>query len=59
MGLTGPRDSAGIGAAALDGQGHSSTGKTRLAWWISRLMPAFYARTMKRRLGAEFEDLQR
>lgn len=26
----------------------------RLAWWFSRLAPAAYARTMKRRLGAEF-----
>jgi NAD(P)-dependent dehydrogenase (short-subunit alcohol dehydrogenase family) len=29
----------------------------RLAWWISRLTPAFYARTMKRRLGAEFQEV--
>lgn len=28
---------------------------SRLAWWLSRLAPALYARTMKRRLGAEFE----
>ena len=28
---------------------------SRLAWWISRLAPAYYARVMKRRLGAEFE----
>ena len=27
----------------------------RLAWWISRLAPRFYARSMKRRVGAEFE----
>jgi NAD(P)-dependent dehydrogenase (short-subunit alcohol dehydrogenase family) len=27
---------------------------SRLAWWISRLAPRLYARTMKRRLGAEF-----
>ncbi len=29
----------------------------RLAWWLSRLMPAYYARIMKRRLGAEFAQL--
>jgi len=29
----------------------------RLAWWLSRLAPRFYARTMKRRLGAEFAGL--
>jgi NAD(P)-dependent dehydrogenase (short-subunit alcohol dehydrogenase family) len=28
---------------------------SRLAWWISRLAPAFYARAMKRRVGAEFD----
>jgi NAD(P)-dependent dehydrogenase (short-subunit alcohol dehydrogenase family) len=28
---------------------------SRLAWWISRLAPAAYARAMKRRVGAEFE----
>lgn len=28
----------------------------RLAWWLSRLTPSAYARTMKRRLGAEFEQ---
>jgi NAD(P)-dependent dehydrogenase (short-subunit alcohol dehydrogenase family) len=28
----------------------------RLAWWLSRLAPAAYVRTMKRRLGAEFEQ---
>ncbi len=28
---------------------------SRMAWWTSRLMPAFYARAMKRRLGAEFD----
>ena len=28
----------------------------RLAWWFSRLAPAAYSRTMKRRLGAEFEQ---
>lgn len=27
---------------------------SRLAWWLSRLAPASYARAMKRRLGAEF-----
>ena len=27
---------------------------SRLAWWVSRLLPAAYARTMKRRVGAEF-----
>ena len=27
---------------------------SRLAWWLSRLLPATYARTMKRRVGAEF-----
>ncbi len=29
---------------------------SRLAWWFSRLAPGAYARTMKRRLGAEFES---
>lgn len=29
----------------------------RLAWWLSRLMPASYARIMKQRLGAEFAQL--
>ena len=28
---------------------------SRLAWWINRLAPNLYARTMKRRVGAEFE----
>ncbi len=28
---------------------------SRVAWWTSRLMPALYARAMKRRLGAEFD----
>ena len=32
---------------------------SRLAWWVSRLAPAFYARTMKRRVGAEFDKLPR
>ncbi|OHC64031.1 MAG: hypothetical protein A3H93_17845 [Rhodocyclales bacterium RIFCSPLOWO2_02_FULL_63_24] len=27
---------------------------SRLAWWLSRLTPALYAHTMKRRVGAEF-----
>ena len=27
---------------------------SRLAWWASKLAPGFYARTMKRRAGAEF-----
>lgn len=27
---------------------------SRLAWWLSRLAPGFYAGTMKRRLGDEF-----
>jgi len=27
---------------------------SRLAWWLSRLAPALYARTMKRRVGGEF-----
>ena len=27
---------------------------SRLAWWLSRLAPATYARIMKRRVGAEF-----
>ena len=30
---------------------------SRLAWWISRLVPAFYARVMKRRVGAEFPNV--
>jgi hypothetical protein len=25
-----------------------------MAWWLSRLAPALYARTMKRRVGGEF-----
>ena len=32
---------------------------SRLAWWLGRLAPAFYARTMKRRVGAEFDKLPR
>lgn len=32
------------------------TDKTsRLAWWVSQLAPEFYARTMTRRVGAEFQ----
>jgi NAD(P)-dependent dehydrogenase (short-subunit alcohol dehydrogenase family) len=31
---------------------------SRLAWWLSRLSPALYARLMKRRVGAEFETLR-
>lgn len=27
---------------------------SRLAWWLSRLLPAAYAKAMKRRVGAEF-----
>lgn len=30
---------------------------SRLAWWISRVAPGWYADTMKRRLGAEFQGL--
>ena len=30
---------------------------SRLAWWFSRLAPNWYARTMKHRVGAEFEDV--
>ena len=29
---------------------------SRMAWWVSRLAPAWFARTMKRRLGAEFKN---
>jgi NAD(P)-dependent dehydrogenase (short-subunit alcohol dehydrogenase family) len=32
---------------------------SRLAWWVSKLAPGFYARTMKRRVGAEFQKNQR
>lgn len=32
---------------------------SRLAWWVSRLAPAVYARAMKRRLGAEFPGVPR
>jgi len=32
---------------------------SRLAWWISRVAPGWYADTMKRRLGAEFQGLPR
>jgi NAD(P)-dependent dehydrogenase (short-subunit alcohol dehydrogenase family) len=28
---------------------------SRLAWWVSKLAPVFYARTMKRRVSAEFQ----
>ena len=28
---------------------------SRLAWWVSRLAPGFYARAMQRRVRAEFE----
>jgi hypothetical protein len=27
---------------------------SRLAWWVRKLAPGFYARTMKRRVSAEF-----
>ena len=30
---------------------------SRLAWWLSRLAPGFYARLMKRRVGGEFSGL--
>ena len=30
---------------------------SRMAWWLSRLMPRAYARIMKRRVGAEFPGL--
>jgi len=30
---------------------------SRIAWWVSRLAPAAYARLMKRRLGGEFPGL--
>jgi len=29
---------------------------SRLAWWVSRLAPARYARIMKRRVGGEFQE---
>jgi short-subunit dehydrogenase len=29
---------------------------SRLAWWVNKLAPDFYARTMKRRVGAEFKQ---
>jgi len=29
---------------------------SRLAWWLSRLAPSLYARTMKRRVGPEFKN---
>ena len=32
---------------------------SRLAWWLSRLAPAVYARAMKRGVGAEFESTPR
>ena len=32
---------------------------SRMAWWVSRLAPALYARLMKRRLGGEFPDISR
>ncbi|OGB28672.1 MAG: hypothetical protein A3F78_16020 [Burkholderiales bacterium RIFCSPLOWO2_12_FULL_61_40] len=28
---------------------------SRLAWWVNKLMPGVYARTMKRRVSAEFQ----
>ena len=27
---------------------------SRLAWWIRKIAPGFYAHTMKRRVGAEY-----
>lgn len=30
---------------------------SRLAWWVNKLAPAFYARTMRRRVSAEFTSL--
>ncbi len=32
---------------------------SRLAWWLSRLAPQRYAAIMKRRVGAEFDDMPR
>jgi NAD(P)-dependent dehydrogenase (short-subunit alcohol dehydrogenase family) len=32
---------------------------SRLAWWLSRLAPQRYARIMKRRVGAEFDETRR
>ena len=43
-------------AALAQGKGQLLPDRTsRLAWWVSRLAPGLYARTMKRRVRAEFE----
>ena len=52
-----PDDIARCVVAALE-QGRSlllPDRTSRLAWWLSRLLPGLYANTMKRRVGAEFE----
>ena len=66
---TGPRITSGgesaaediaerIFAAIAENRSHLLPDRTaRLAWWISRLAPRFYARTMKRRVGAEFDGV--
>jgi NAD(P)-dependent dehydrogenase (short-subunit alcohol dehydrogenase family) len=58
----GESDPADIAAAIFDAiaQGRSlllPDRTSRLAWWVSKLAPGFYARTMKRRVSAEFQTL--
>lgn len=56
-GESAPEDIAwNILAALAQGQAVLRPDRTsRLAWWASRLAPGFYARTMKRRVRAEFD----
>ncbi|MBW7834910.1 MAG: SDR family oxidoreductase [Simplicispira suum] len=43
-------------AALAQGKGQLLPDRTsRLAWWVSRLAPSWYARAMQRRVRAEFE----
>lgn len=56
-GESAPEDIArSILAALAQGQPLLLPDRTsRLAWWVSRLAPGFYARTMKQRVRAEFQ----
>jgi NAD(P)-dependent dehydrogenase (short-subunit alcohol dehydrogenase family) len=53
-----PEDiAAAIVRAARSGRRLLLPGRTaKLAWWVSRIAPAYYARVMARRLRAEIED---
>ena len=58
-GESSPEEIAGrILAAVAAGQSLLLPDSTsRMAWWLSRLAPGFYARLMKRRVGGEFTGL--